>query len=139
MTAAILLVHFKQFKFESSINIYIRIYFVFHSDIGLIKLPSPVKFSDIIRPIPLKCTSTSGMDVIAIGNGLTGDNQKVPQILQYTELMTLGMLNCLQEYPFLKSRNNVICVNGDKETLRSICQGDSIDFDFEYLNSLKFE
>lgn len=66
------------------------------------------------------------MDVIAIGNGFQGYQNHAP-ILQYTELKTLDMSVCAEEFSarVMATRSNVICVNGDKENLRSACKGDS--------------
>lgn len=103
---------------------YILTKFLFNSDIGLIKLPAPVKFNDVIKPINLGCSSTSGMDVVAIGNGITRDtNHTIPDILQYTYLETTTMLRCHWEFPFLLFRKSVICAKGEEK--RSVCQGDS--------------
>lgn len=100
------------------------IFFVLHSDIGLIKLPSPVKTSDVIKPVPLACSSTSGMDVIAIGNGITKDTDKtIAPILQYTQLQTITMVECVLDFPVIIFRKSVICARGAQQ--RSVCRGDS--------------
>lgn len=98
--------------------------FFSNSDIGLIKLPSPVDFSDTIQPIPLACSSQSDTDVIAVGNGLTrSTNINNPPILLYTHLRTVGMFKCLRTFPFLIFRTSVICAEGNEKN--SICFGDS--------------
>lgn len=95
-----------------------------NSDIALIKLPEPVEFSDVIKPISLACSSSSGADVVAIGNGLTRDTDKtLPDILQYAELKTISALRCKWEFPFLLFRKSVICSKGEEK--RSVCHGDS--------------
>lgn len=95
-----------------------------YSDIGLIKLPTPVEFTDIIKPVPLACESTSGMDVVAIGNGLTKDTDKtIAPTLQYTQLSTITMPECLLTYPILLFRKSVVCARGVQQ--RSVCRGDS--------------
>lgn len=97
---------------------------MFNSDIGLIKLPSPVKFSDVIKSIPLACSSTSGLDVIAIGNGITKNTARsIPPILQFTHLRTVAKFDCLGEFPFLIFQTNVICAEGNGKN--SVCRGDS--------------
>lgn len=101
-------------------------FFVLNSDIGLIRLPEPVEFSDVIKPIPFSCSLSidTGLDVVAIGNGITkGDEFSFPKILQYTGLKTISTLSCLKKFPFLIFRRSVICVTGDEQ--RSACQGDS--------------
>lgn len=112
----------KCLSFFTNINSNNLSFFV-NSDIALIKLPEPVKFSDVIKPIPLACSSTKNMDVIAIGNGKTGDNRGIASILQYTELKTISTLSCLKTFPFLIFRRSVVCAKGVEK--KSTCQGDS--------------
>lgn len=99
-------------------------YTVFYSDIALIKLPEPVAFSDVIKPVKLACSSTHGMDVTVIGNGLTNTTSKsLAPILQYTTLTTIRHLQCLKDFPILLFRKTVICATGLQQ--RSSCRGDS--------------
>lgn len=95
------------------------------SDIALVKLQTPVEFSDVIKPIAFACSSISNdKDVIAIGNGITKDSdQTMPPILQYTQLKTMSRLSCLKSFPFLIFRGSVVCVKGEER--RSACSGDS--------------
>lgn len=94
------------------------------SDIALIKLPEPVEFSEVIKPIPIACSVSEGMDVLAIGNGHTSDAYPgLPPILQYTELKTTNLQACLRSFPFLFSRKSVLCVVGEEH--KSACRGDS--------------
>lgn len=94
------------------------------SDIALIKLPEPVEFSDIIKPISYACSASDGMDVIAIGNGATSDDaQGLPSTLQYVELKTANLRACLRSFPFLFMRKSVVCVLGEEH--KSACHGDS--------------
>lgn len=83
-------------------------------------------FNDVIKPIPFACSSStdSGLDVIAIGNGITKDSDvSLPEILQYTELKTISKWSCLKSFPFLIFRQSVVCVKGEEQ--RSACHGDS--------------
>lgn len=84
-----------------------------------------MEFTEVIQPIPIACSSTNGMDVIAIGNGNTKkSNDKIAPILQYSfKLRTIAIINCLLEFPFLIFRTSVICAAGDD--LTSMCPGDS--------------
>lgn len=95
------------------------------SDIALVKLQTPVEFSDVIKPIAFACSSISNdKDVIAIGNGITKDSDlTMPPILQYTQLKTMSRLSCLKSFPFLIFRGSVVCVKGEER--RSVCSGDS--------------
>lgn len=64
------------------------------------------------------------MNVIAIGNGDTKDNdENRPDILQYDKLKALSMGECKNAYPFLVARKDVICAVGDQ--MQSICKGDA--------------
>lgn len=101
-------------------------FFIFNSDIGLIRLPEPVTFSEVIKPIPFTCSklTDTGVDVIAMGNGMTKNNDTaLPKILQYIELKTISQASCLKSFPFLIFRKSVICVKGEEK--RSACHGDS--------------
>lgn len=98
--------------------------FIFTSDIGLIKLLSPVKFSDVIQPVNLACTSSNNSDVIAIGTGLTSsyDTDLAP-ILQHSHMKTLSKNKCFLYLPTVAFRNSIICSIGEKN--QSICSGDA--------------
>lgn len=104
-----------------------RLNVTFHfSDIGLIKLTSPIEYTLLIQPITMACSSANRKSyVIAIGNGNTKDpNEKVAPILQYTfKMRVLSMFKCWHEFPFLLFRASVICASGVEQT--STCPGDS--------------
>lgn len=91
----------------------------------MIKLDSPVEFSDVIQPIHFPCSTTSnGVDVIAIGNGLMHTKDvNIAQTLQYTELKTVSLLKCLPYHPFMAFRETIICSKGEEK--KSTCAGDS--------------
>lgn len=95
------------------------------NDIGLIRLPKPVEFSDVIRSVKLACETIKIQDVIAIGNGFTNAKQtkSASPILQWTNLKTNSYAECLRSYPFLLFRRSVICARGDQR--ESTCNGDS--------------
>lgn len=94
------------------------------NDIGLIRLPKPVEFSDVIKPVKLACESIQIQHVIAIGNGhTTGKQSNFAPILQWTNLKTISYAECLRQYPFLLFRKSVICARGDQ--MESTCHGDS--------------
>lgn len=94
------------------------------NDIGLIKLPKPVEFSDVIKPVKMACESIQTNDLIAIGNGFMNAKQKISApILQWTHLKSISYAECLRQYPFLLFRRSVICARG--EQYESTCQGDS--------------
>lgn len=94
---------------------------LFYSDIALVKLPSPVKFSDYVQTIALSNVPTTiSKDVITMGYGLVKTNV-LPQNLQYTKLKTIDMLLCTESTHNLISKYSVVCANG---TQASLCAGD---------------
>lgn len=96
-----------------------------NSDIGLIKLPSPVQFSDVIKPVELACTpAPKNLDVTIIGNGLINTTATtLAPILQYADLKIIPLYQCIPDFPFLLFRKSVICARGVQQ--RSACRGDS--------------
>lgn len=119
-------VHFGQLHF-SFINIFEYVLFcIFSSDIGLVKLPSPVKFTDAIQPVNLACSTSYDADVIAIGSGkmnsqITTKNNS-PN-LHYAHLKTVSQLKCFRHLPIIAFRKSIICSRGEEK--QSICIGDS--------------
>lgn len=112
------------FQWHPKSNVNILLLCLSTSDIALIRLPEPVEFSDVIKPISFACSAANNVDVIAIGNGKTRDSDmSPPPVLQYTELKTVSRLSCLTSFPFLIFRNSIICVKGEEH--KSGCQGDS--------------
>lgn len=90
----------------------------------MIKLPSPVEVTDVIKPVGLACSSSYNVDVVAIGNGLMHTNDKdLAPILQYAPLKTISLLRCVPFFPMIAFRKSVICSKGLKK--QSICNGDS--------------
>lgn len=52
----------------------------------------------------------------------TTDKALAP-ILQWAPLKTIGMMECVPQFPFLLLRKSVICARGEEQ--RSTCRGDS--------------
>lgn len=94
------------------------------NDIAMIKLPKPIEFSDVIKPVNLACESIKNANCIVIGNGImnTTDKQLAP-ILQYTELNTVSTHECALTYPKFKFKKSVLCVRGFHK--KSACYADS--------------
>lgn len=96
----------------------------FDSDIALIKLPRPVKFSDYVRPIPLSTVSTNaGSHVITMGYGLAKTNV-FPDNLQHTTFKTIASQECAPHTLNLIPKDSLLCAKG---TLSSLCFGDMGD------------
>lgn len=93
----------------------------------MIKLPRPVKFSDVIQPANLACSWSADLDVIAVGNGLTPTDRQTPfgtkdilPFVQYAELTTILKTECLIAFPLGTFRKSVICAKGDG--MQSTCE-----------------
>lgn len=93
-----------------------------HSDIGLVKLPTPVEFNDIIKPVKLSCNAPNNADVIAIGNGLNNTDESVAPQLRYTHLKTVAGRECLIEFKMRWLKSGEICAVGEGK--RSVCGRD---------------
>lgn len=107
-------------------RIYPRYYpSVIWNDIGLIKMPKPVEFSEFIQPIKLTCASNKDLfDVIVVGNGhMSQEHETIAPILQWTTMKTISYRECLREFPFLLFRKSVVCARGEQK--ESACHGDS--------------
>lgn len=86
---------------------------VINSDIALIKLPEPVEFSDVIKPIHLACPSNYNVDVTALGYGYDFEgSREMSPVLLYTELKTISKLSCMRTFPYLIFKRNVVCAEG---------------------------
>lgn len=108
------------------------------NDIALIRLDTPVEYSDTIKAIELPTASTepleTGTPLQAIGFGLrnTSDTTLAP-VLQHAVLNVITHRECRKDFPFLFGRKSVICTRG--LALESACNGDSggplVTFDVE--------
>lgn len=93
----------------------------FYSDIALIKLPSPVQFSDYIKPIALSSVPTAtDTDVTITGYGLV--KPKIfPQNLQYANLKTVDVQECELNAHNSVAKDSIVCTRGTQSRL---CWGD---------------
>lgn len=94
-------------------------------DVALIKLVSPVEFTDLIQPIPLNYNGTydwTGFDGIVSGWGLSSINPPVaPYTLKFTQAHVIGNQVCVDHYATTDFYySSLICVQGG-----SICTGDA--------------
>lgn len=95
--------------------------FNFYSDIGLIKLRSPVQFSDYVQPIRLSTKpTTANTNAIVLGYGRVSPNI-YPENLQFTNFKTLDLQECLKKTYNLTSKNSLVCAKGVQS---SLCTGD---------------
>lgn len=96
------------------------------NDLGLIRLPNPVKFNEYIEPISLPkiCDLNENKNAIIMGYGRTSaSDDRLPEMLQYAELKTLSVSECKKIFPFMVTRRSMLCASG--ELGQSACQGDS--------------
>ncbi|XP_055378938.1 uncharacterized protein LOC129610397 [Condylostylus longicornis] len=96
-------------------------------DIGLIRFPQPIVFTDSIQPIKLpnrnKITSYEGQIGVASGWGrFQTSSPTISYFLRYVELPIISQASCLSNYPFLLQPSN-ICTSGANG--KSTCTGDS--------------
>ncbi|XP_062382682.1 transmembrane protease serine 9-like [Sardina pilchardus] len=101
------------------------------NDIALLRLSSPVTFTDFIRPVCLAAASSTfnrGTDSFVTGWGdiNSGVSLPSPQTLQEVEVPVVGNRNCFCQYRGQGSTitDNMIC-SGAEEGGRDSCQGDS--------------
>ncbi|KAK2820323.1 hypothetical protein Q5P01_023282 [Channa striata] len=100
-----------------------------NNDIALVKLSSPVTFTDYIRPVCLAASgsmlsSGAASWVTGWGNTVEGDSLPHPQTLQEVEVPVVGNRQCDFLYGGSAITDNMICagvLSGGKDS----CQGDS--------------
>uniref|UniRef100_A0A3B3U9Y4 Prostasin-like n=1 Tax=Poecilia latipinna TaxID=48699 RepID=A0A3B3U9Y4_9TELE len=100
-----------------------------NNDIALLRLSSPVQFTDYIRPVCLAASGSrfnNGTDSWVTGWGNVGEGVPLPppQTLQEVEVPVIGNRQCSCFYGNILITNNMICsavLSGGKDS----CQGDS--------------
>uniref|UniRef100_A0A8D3B096 Peptidase S1 domain-containing protein n=1 Tax=Scophthalmus maximus TaxID=52904 RepID=A0A8D3B096_SCOMX len=98
-----------------------------NNDITLLRLSSPVDFSDYIRPVCLAADNSSFPSgtscwVTGWGNTQSGVSLPFPERLQEVRVPVVSQAQCQQSYSSLT--NNMICA-GLTEGGKDSCQGDS--------------
>lgn len=96
------------------------------NDVALLKLDEPVQFSETVKAINLteKSSLEPGTRVTAIGFGkLHTSSTTISPTLQFAELALITRRQCSFIFPFLFSREDVICARGTNK--ESTCNGDS--------------
>lgn len=96
------------------------------NDIALIRLDTPVEYSDTIQPIALPPRRNLFHGITAIASGFGLQNTSAPSIapiLQWANLDTIDNAQCYKSFGFLVARSSVICAVGT--TGQSACNGDS--------------
>jgi len=99
-----------------------------HNDIALIKLPEPIQFNDIIRPICLPSysewnTTWFNLDMEISGWGKPSDSaDSISPVLRDATVDTITNTQCALEFPININHKN-ICISGRNGM--STCNGDS--------------
>lgn len=100
--------------------------FMVRNDIALVKLATPIRFTDTVQAVkfPRKIEEFVNVTVIASGFGKTNTTeQSIATALQFANLKTISNKDCKKTFGVFLITNNVICAIGlNKE---STCQGDS--------------
>ncbi|XP_061823744.1 serine protease 33-like [Nerophis lumbriciformis] len=102
---------------------------ILNNDIALLRLTSPVTFTDYIRPVCLAASSSnfiSGTDSWVTGWGRIQEGVALPfpQTLQEVEVPVVGNRQCNCQYGVGSITDNMICA-GLLEGGKDACQGDS--------------
>lgn len=80
-----------------------------------------MQFSDYVQPIHLSFEPTTAeMNALTMGYGLVSFNE-FAQNLQYTNMETVDLKECLSKKYNLTSKNSLVCAKG---TQSSLCIGD---------------
>ncbi|XP_061556331.1 transmembrane protease serine 9-like [Phycodurus eques] len=99
------------------------------NDVAMLRLSSPVAFSDFIRPVCLAAAQSSffaGTDSWVTGWGSIGSGVPLPspQDLMEVEVPVVGNRQCQCDYGIGRITDNMICA-GLREGGKDSCQGDS--------------
>nr|CBN81369.1 Polyserase-2 [Dicentrarchus labrax] len=101
---------------------------LFNNDIALMKLSSPVKFTDYIKPICLANNSSqfhNSTPCWATGWGKLGKEDPSPDLLQEVPIPVIGQKQCSCNYVSVSEANitdEMICAGQEN---KGACQGDS--------------
>ncbi|CAO1436526.1 unnamed protein product [Diamesa hyperborea] len=94
------------------------------NDVAMIKLPSPVVFNNIIRPIalPERSNDLVGVTAVASGWGNFDQTQKPSPFLRFVNLKVITNSKCNEEFPD-SIFDTTICAMGEGDV--GTCHGDS--------------
>lgn len=96
------------------------------NDIALLKLDEPIEFSETIKAVNLteEASLEPGTVVTAVGFGkLRTSDTSISPTLQYADLKIISRFECALTFPFVYTRDDIICTTGDDN--KSTCNGDS--------------
>ncbi|XP_065095013.1 collagenase-like [Ochlerotatus camptorhynchus] len=101
------------------------------NDVAVIKLPSPVPYSNEISSIqlpPMSYATKSFQNVIGIvsGFGRTSDaSQSISNYLKYENMRLISNSECANVYGTSVIKDSTLCAIGSERTNQNVCQGDS--------------
>ncbi|XP_058462610.1 collagenase-like isoform X2 [Malaya genurostris] len=102
-----------------------------YNDVAVIKLPSPVSFSNDIAPIrlpPVSYATKTFQNLMGVvsGYGRTSDaSQSISNVLRYENMRIISNADCATIYGTSVIRNSTMCAIGWERTNQNVCQGDS--------------
>ncbi|XP_062560353.1 collagenase-like [Armigeres subalbatus] len=102
-----------------------------NNDVALIKLPSPVPYSDEISPIqlpPLRYAAKNYQNIVGIvsGFGRTSDaSQSISSNLKYENMRLISNSECSTVYGTSVIKDSTLCAIGWDQINQNVCQGDS--------------
>uniref|UniRef100_A0A182QHP5 Peptidase S1 domain-containing protein n=1 Tax=Anopheles farauti TaxID=69004 RepID=A0A182QHP5_9DIPT len=101
------------------------------NDVALIRLPSPVPYSQEIYPIQLPINLSPwdpyvGRQVTVSGFGRTSDAiQSISTVLKFERMRVISNAECMTVYGASIIRNTTMCAVGWERPNQNVCQGDS--------------
>lgn len=95
------------------------------NDIAIVQLADEIVFTEFIKVIPLSCEIIgSGVWTQLAGRGKTRTNTAIfPNILQWTNLLTIPNEICAKAYPLVNISSAKVCTVGKQK--QTTCTGDS--------------
>ncbi|XP_063709765.1 brachyurin-like [Culicoides brevitarsis] len=115
------LVNATDFKVHEKYNVLV------HNDIGIIRLPESVTFTDRVQPAKLPENDKNKYEnevAVVSGWGVEhfGDKE-APKKLRFTDLTVITNAECRKSYNFLLIKDTTLCAQGQNN--KSACSGDS--------------
>ncbi|XP_055620164.1 collagenase-like [Toxorhynchites rutilus septentrionalis] len=102
-----------------------------NNDLAVIKLPSPVPFSNEIQPVqlpPVSYATKTFQNVLGrvSGFGRTSDAiQSISSTLKFENMRIISNTECATVYGTSVIQNSTMCALGWDQTNQNVCQGDS--------------
>jgi len=101
--------------------------FTLSNDLALIRMPSPIVFTDTIQPVCLPSYTDAADDFVGVGVTLTGWGRPsdsaggISEVLREVDVTTISTADCQAYYSIVT--DNILCI--DSEGGHGSCNGDS--------------